>query len=100
MIQKWWQKCGFENVFLPTFQLKTMELNVESPLFTVNHDLEENVDAEDVSDPTIPLMNVVEECLDANVEAPISSFVHGATTKERNNTSKKIDKRSKQKTLT
>jgi hypothetical protein len=38
--------------------------------------LEENIKEEDISDPTIPLMNVVEECLDANVEAPTSSFVH------------------------
>jgi hypothetical protein len=66
----------------------------------VKHDLEENVEEEDVSDPTIPLMNVVEECLDANVEAPTSSFVHRATTNKRNNTSKNIDKRGKQKTLT
>jgi hypothetical protein len=29
MIQKGWQKCGFERVFLPTFQLKAIELNVE-----------------------------------------------------------------------
>ena len=75
-------------------------MNAESPLFTVNHDLEENVEEEDVFDPTIPFMNVVEECLDANVETPISSYVHGATTKKRKNTSKKIDKRGKQKTLT
>ena len=83
MIQKGWQKCGFENIFLPTFQLKAMEVNAESPLFTMNHDLEENVEEEDISHPTIPLMNVVEECLDVNVEAPTSSFVHGATTKKR-----------------
>ena len=44
--------------------------------------------------------DVVEKCLDANVEAPTSSFVHGARTKKKNNTSKKIDKRCKQKTLT
>jgi hypothetical protein len=49
--------------------LKAIKLNVESPLFTVNHDLEENVVEEDASDPTIPLMNVVEEYLDVNVEA-------------------------------
>jgi hypothetical protein len=59
-----------------------MEVNVESPLFTVNHDLEENVE-EDVSVPTIPLMNVIEECFYANAEAPTSSFVYGATTKKR-----------------
>jgi hypothetical protein len=99
MIQKMWQKCGFERSFLPTFQLKAMEVNAESPLFTVNHDLEENVEEDDISDPTIPLMNVFEECLDANVEAPTSSFVHGATTKKRKNTSIKIDARGKQKTL-
>jgi hypothetical protein len=75
-----------------------MEVNVESPLFTVNHDLEENVEEEDVYDATIPFMNVVEECLDANVEVPISSFVHGATTNKRMNTSKKIDKKGKHKT--
>ena len=75
-------------------------MNIVSPFFTVNHDLEENFEEEDVSDPIIPLMNVVEECLDPNVEAPTSSFVHGATTKKRKNTSKKIDKRGKQKTLT
>ena len=40
MIQKGWQKYGIERVFLPTFQLKAMEANVESPLFTMNHDLE------------------------------------------------------------
>jgi hypothetical protein len=63
--------------------------------------LEENIKEEDISDPTIPLMNVVEECLDANVEAPTSSFVHGATTKKRKNIiSKNIDKISKYKTLT
>jgi hypothetical protein len=124
MIQQRWQKCGFERTFLPTFQLKAIEVNAESPLFIVNHDLEENVEEEDVFDPTIllmnvveecldanveeedvfdptiPLMNVVEECLDANVEAPTSSFVHGATTKKKNNTSIKIDVRGKQKTLT
>ena len=100
MILKGWQKCGFERVFLPIFQLKAMEVNVEFPLFIVNHNLEENVEEEDVSDPTIPLMNVVEECLDANVEAPTSSFIHRATIKKRKNTSKKIDKRGKQKTLT
>ena len=99
MIQKGWQNCGFERVFLPTFQLKAMEVNAESPLFTVNHKLEENVE-EYVSDPSIPLMNVVDECLDANIEAPTSSFIHGTTTKKRKNTSKKIDKTSKQKTLT
>jgi hypothetical protein len=99
MIQKGWQKCGFERTFLPTFQLKAMEVNAESPLFTVNHDLEENVEEDDISDPTIPLMNVVEEGLDANVEAPTSSFVHGATTKKRKNSSIKIDARGKQKTL-
>jgi hypothetical protein len=54
--------------------------------------LEENVDKEYVFDPTKPLINVVEECLDANVEVPTLSFVHGATTKKRNNTSKNIDK--------
>ena len=59
MIQKGWQKCGFERTFLSTLQLKAMEVNVESPLFTVNHDLEENVEEEDVSDPIIPLMSVV-----------------------------------------
>lgn len=31
MIQKWWQKCAFERTFLPTFQLKAMEVNAESP---------------------------------------------------------------------
>ena len=51
--------------------------------------MEVNIEEEDVSDPTIPLMNVVEDCLDANNEAPTSSFVHGATTKKRKNTSKK-----------
>jgi hypothetical protein len=91
MIQKWWQKCGFERSFLPTFQLKAMEVNVEFPLFNVNHDLEENVEEKDNSDTTIPLMNVVEECLDALT----SSFVHGATTKKRKNTSKKIEKKNK-----
>jgi hypothetical protein len=60
-----------------------MEVNAESSLFTVNHDLEENVEEDDVSNSTIPLMNMVEECLDANVEAPTSSFVHGATTKKK-----------------
>jgi hypothetical protein len=53
-----------------------MEVNIESPVFTVNRDLEENVEEEDDYDPTIPLMNVVEECLDANIKAPTSSFVH------------------------
>ena len=77
-----------------------MEVNNESPLFTVNHDLKENVEENDVSDPTIPFMNVIDECLDANVETPTSSFVHGLTTKKRKNTSKKIDKRCKHKTLT
>ena len=77
-----------------------MEVNAESPHFTMNHDLEENAKEEDISDPTIPLMNVVKECFDAIVEAPTSSFVHRATTKKRKNTSKKIDKISKQKTLT
>ena len=77
-----------------------MEVNVESPFFTVNHDLEEYVEEEDVSDPTISLMNVVEKCLDANVEASTLLFVHEATTKKIKNTSKKIDKRGKQKILT
>ena len=44
-------------------------------------------------------MNVVDECLDANVEEP-TSFVYGTTTKKRNNTSKNIDKRGTQKILT
>ena len=74
---EWWQKCEFQIIFLPTFQLKTMEVNVESPLYSVNHDLEENVEEEVVSNSTIQLTNVVEDCLDANVEAPTSSFVHG-----------------------
>ena len=51
-------------------------MNTESPFFTVNCYLKENVEEEDVSDPPIPFMNVVEECLDANVEIPTSSFVH------------------------
>ena len=100
MIQNGWQKYRFERTFLLTFQLKAMEVNVESPLFTVNHDLKENVEEDDVFNSTIPLMNVVDECLDANVEAQTSSFIHEATTKKRNNTSKNIDKKGKHKTLT
>lgn len=80
--------------------MKAMEVNVEYPLFTVNHDLEVNVEEEDVFDLTISLMNMVEKCLDVGVEAPPSSFVHGIITKKRNNTSKKIDKRGKHNTLT
>lgn len=68
---------------------------------TVNHDLEENVEEEEnVFDPTITLMNVVEECLDANFEAPTSSVVHETRIKKRKNTSKKINKRGKHKILT
>ena len=74
-------------------------MNVESPFFTMNHDLEENVEEEIFSDPTIPLMNVVEECLSTNDEALISLFVQRATTKKNNNTSKRVDKRCKQKKL-
>jgi hypothetical protein len=36
-----------------------MDVNVESLLFTMYHDLEENVEGENISNPTIPLMNVV-----------------------------------------
>ena len=49
-------------------QVKKME--------AMNHDLEENIKGIRCFDPTIQLVNVVEECLDANVEAPPSSFVH------------------------
>ena len=42
------QKGGFKRNLLATFQLKAMEVHAEFPLFTVNHDLEENVEEEDV----------------------------------------------------
>ena len=80
--------------------MKAMEVNNESLLYTMNHDLEENVEEEMISNSTIPFMSVVEEYLDPNIEAPTSSFVHGAITKKIKNTSKKIDKRCKQKILT
>jgi hypothetical protein len=36
MIQKMVAKNWFERVFLSTFQLKTIEVNAKSPLFTMN----------------------------------------------------------------
>lgn len=99
MIEKGWQKCGFDRCFLPSFQVKAMEVNAETPLFTINPDLEENVEEEDVSDPTIPLMIVVEDCLNGSIEAPTSPSKHGATSRKRKSTSKKPEKRGKQKTL-
>ena len=48
MIQKGWQKCGIERAFIPSFQLKAMEANVETSLFTVNTNVKENVEDDNI----------------------------------------------------
>ena len=39
-----------------------MVANIESPLFKVARDVEENIEEYNISDPTIPLNNIVSEC--------------------------------------
>ena len=68
MIIKGWDKCGIDKAFIPEFQLKAMVANAESPLFKVTPDVEENIEEDNISDPTIPLDNIVSECLAIDVE--------------------------------
>ena len=39
-----------------------MVANIESPLFKVARDVEENIEEYNISDPTIPLNNIVSQC--------------------------------------
>jgi hypothetical protein len=45
-----------------------MVANAESPLFKVTPDVEENIEEDNISDPTIPLNNILSECLAIDVE--------------------------------
>ena len=45
-----------------------MVANAESPLFKVTPEIEENIEEDNNSDPTIPLNNIVSECLAVDVE--------------------------------
>ena len=68
MIIKGWDKCGIDKAFIHEFQLKAMVANAESPLFKVTPEIEENIEEDNNSDPTIPLNNIVSECLAVDVE--------------------------------
>jgi hypothetical protein len=74
MIIKGWDKCGIDKTFIHEFQLKAMVVNVESPIFKVTPNVEENIDKDNISDPTTPLNNIVSECLVVDVvETSINS---------------------------
>ena len=68
MIIKGWNKCRIDNAFIHEFQLKVMITNVKSPLFKVTPKIEENIEEDNISDPTISLNNIVSECLAVDVE--------------------------------
>jgi hypothetical protein len=68
MITKGWDKCGIGKIFIHEFQLKAMVANVESSLFKVTPDVEKNIEEANISHHTIPLNNIVSECLAVDVE--------------------------------
>jgi hypothetical protein len=68
MIIKGWDKCGIDKAFIHEFELKAMVANVESPLFKVTSNIEENIEEDNISDSTIPLNNIVSECLIVDVD--------------------------------
>lgn len=68
MIIMGWNKCGIDNAFIHKFQLKAMLANIESSLFKVTPDFEENIEEDNILDPTIPLNNIVSECLAVDVK--------------------------------
>lgn len=67
MIIMGWNKCGIDNAFIHKFQLKAMLANVESSLFKVTANFEENIEEDNIIDPTIPLNNIVSKCLAVDV---------------------------------
>ena len=68
MIIKGWDKCAIDKAFIHEFQLKAIVANAESPFFKVTPEIEENIEEYNISDPTIPLNNIVSECLVVDVE--------------------------------
>ena len=67
-IIKCWDKCGIDKASIHEFQFKAMVANVGSPLFKVTPDVEEDIEEDNISNPTIPLNNIVSECLAVDVE--------------------------------
>ena len=68
IIIKGWDKCGIDKASIHEFQFKAMVANVESPLFKVTPDVEEDIEEDNISNPSIPLNNIVSECIAVDVE--------------------------------
>ena len=75
MIIKGWDKCGIDKAFIHEFKLKAMVANVKSSLFKVTPNVEENIEDDNISDPTIPLNNIIRECLIVDVDETSSTVM-------------------------